>query len=742
MKHTTLRRARALGAAVTLALAAGCGGDSSHDRPAPKGPPNILFIVVDDVGVDQFEVFGYGGTPAPQTRSIDAIARAGVRFRNTWSMPTCSPTRSTYFLGQYPFRSGVRNAVVTTDLANSQVSPYALTIPRLLREEAGYVSALIGKMHLTGSDLNPVNHPLGDSAMRLLGWDYFAGYLDGAPWPVDTTGGGVAPEGTYQCGFVPTTAVDPVHGADIGVCYFPDGSHQVMDDPARWPTPGRTCVEQGGILDPGTTAWSAARHDELRFENQNGHYTGEWKVNHEDGRNETIPPGDPRARGYRATLETDRAIEWINATRRERKGTPWMLTLGYSSLHAPLQPPPAALLPHPDATLSLIGCGSLVTDRLAELGVPVAGDIADFAQQRAVAQHMLEAVDHEIGRLLVETGIARRDRDGNLRYDPASNTVVIFASDNGTYMPSVKLPFDFTRAKGTLYQTGVWVPLIVAGPMVAETDRDVPHMVNTTDLYSLFRELAGIGTDRLPAGRPLDAQPVLPYLTDPDQPAIRSTNFTEQGTNISAEIAPPCVIPAANTCVQIFPQKQVCEDQSGIWYGPGGEHGSFDSCCAVNAHLVSEGADPVDIFPHAQRALRNATHKLVRITRLDCATDALVDSEELYVINESTDPATLKLDRADDDLLAAGEEGLTPEDAAQLLALRQELDALLASDVSCDGDGNGDLVVDQTDLDEWAYWSDPARGGGTSWYDFDHDGDTDEDDKVVIKMNMGTDCRL
>src|SRR5690606_24132949 len=126
--------------------------------------------------------------------------------------------------------------------------------------------------------------------------------------------------------------------------------------------------------------------------------------------------------------------------------------LGYSTLHAPLQPPPASLLPHPGATLSLIGCGTPVADQLTDLGIlpTEAIDLADFTQQRAVAQHMLEAVDHEIGRLLVTTGIALQRENGSLEYNPDSNTVVVITSDNGTYMPTVKLPFDPLRAKGSL----------------------------------------------------------------------------------------------------------------------------------------------------------------------------------------------------------------------------------------------------------------------------------------------------
>jgi len=732
----------------------GCFWDSSSSSSTAddsgsgdKRPPNILFVVVDDAGVDQFGTFGYGGaTPATTaaTPSINALAEAGVRFRNTWSMPTCSPTRTAYFDGRYPFRNEVFNAIVSNTLANSQMSPYRATLPKLLREKAGYQSALIGKMHLTGSDVGPDNHPLGDAALHTLGWDYFAGYLDGAPYPVDTTGGGVAPEGTYQCGFVPNTTANATVGANIGMCYLADGGHQLMNDSERYPTPGRTCVEQGGIFDPNTTGYSEERRAELRFDHQNGFYTAEWKISYPDGTAETLTAADPRGRGYRTTQEANRAIEWINQAQQNTE-RPWMLTVGFAVLHAPLQPPPVHLLPHPDADPSFAGCGTPVASTLADMGVVDPTGLADTVQQRIIAQHMLEAVDHEIGRLFEETGLALRNASGELEYNPNSNTVIVFTSDNGTYMPSVKAPFDPFRAKGTLYQSGVWVPLIVTGPVVESPNREVGHMVNSTDLYRLFLDIAGIDTESLAQEIEMDAQPVMPYLAHVSQPAIRTTNFTELGTNSSSEVAPPCVIPQANVCVQIFPQAQVCEDQKGEWYGPGStvKPEGFGSCCAVNDWLIAEGRGPVELFPTEQRAIRTANHKLLRVSTLSCTTDTLVDREEFYEINESKNPAELKLDREGSDLLALSDESdLTVEQQADLAFLRTELDALLATKVQCPGDGNGDYVVDNQDLEQWAYWSDPDRGGGlSSWYDLNQDGVTNEADREIILANLGGVCR-
>jgi len=727
--------------AAAVVVGSGCSSsepEAKNTEPERK-PPNILFITIDDVGVDVLRAFGYGGelSPPADTVSIDAIANAGVRFRNTWSMPTCSPTRTSIFSGQYPSRTGVMNAVTSNDLAQSQASPYTLTTPKLLREK-GYVSALIGKMHLTGSDINPDNHPLGDGAMRELGWDYFAGYLDGGPYPIDTTAGGVAPEGTHACGFVPTSAVDPENGADAGVCYLADGEHLEMAAP-EFPTPGRTCVERGGIFDPSGAAPSEERRAELDFETQNGYYTGAWKVNHEDGSDEHIAASDPRARGYRTTLETDRAIEWLEGHRERHPDTPWMLSVGYSGLHTPLQPPPAALLPHPDASLSLIGCGAPVADLLPELGGGKVTDLAEFAQARAVAQHMLEALDHEIGRLLVAAGVALRDDDGKLRHDPDSDVVVVLVGDNGTYAPSVKLPFDFQRAKGTPYQTGVWVPLAVAGPVVSEPDRDVEAMVNTTDLYRLFGEIAGVDMDAIVDARRLDAEPVLPYLTSAAQEPIREFNFTEMGTNVTGQTPPPCVITSVGMCVQIFPQRGVCEDQGGVWYGPGSEAvpEGLETCCEVNALLEEEGQPTVDVFPRSQRAIRDMDHKLVRIERLDCGSGEFDTVDELYEVDQSRDPEELKLDRADANILADGPEGLTSEQRQRYEALAAALEAIVEVAPVCPGDGNRDGKVDQVDLDEWERWS---RAGGSSWYDFDLDGKTDETDKAIIEENLGREC--
>ena len=682
-----------------------------------KPKPNILFIVMDDVGVDQMRIFGYGGVDAPSLPSIDTLAKAGVMFRNAWAMPTCSTTRATFFDGRYPFRTNVLNAITASDLANSQVSPYEATTPKLLKT-AGYENAVIGKMHLSGTNLNPDNNPLGNGVMHTLGWDYFAGFLDGGPYPIDTTAGGVGTEGQFSCGFVPTSASNGDHGA----CRHNDAGHSCQDiasDNPDTPIPGLSCLQSGGIFEPGKACSDAT--GSVNFSTQNGYYTGELIINDENGNVQEFPPSDPMARKYRSTLETDLARDWIN-TRSGAK--PWMLSLGYSAVHSPLQPPPANLLKNGDTT-EQVDCDSI-------------------GKERKLSNQILEVMDKEIGRLLVSTGLAFDAGAGRIRINPSSNTYIVIIGDNGTYAPTVKLPFDPERAKGTAYQGGVWVPLVIAGPDIATPDRSVGGMVNSADLYALFAEIAGVNySKQVPRARAVDAHPMLKFLKSANYAGERKTNFTEMGTNLRKEgvIVYPCVIRSVSTCTQIFPQQKLCEDEGGDWYGPNGEATpeGLTSCCQVNKWLSDHSQTTVEILPDIQRAIRNANYKLVELVSPNCSAEGqqvgTTTSQELYRINQAV--PFPKLDGARSNLLARP--SLLPEARANYDALKLELKRLLASEPACPGDGNRDGKVDATDLQQWARFAAPDAGM-SSWYDFNLDGLTDEADRSVILSNFGKKC--
>jgi arylsulfatase A-like enzyme len=84
-----------------IVLLAGCRQDKPLE--AEKSPPNIIIIVVDDLGKEWISHYGAEDIATP---NIDALAESGITFNNVYSMPQCTPTRVTILTGQYPFRHG------------------------------------------------------------------------------------------------------------------------------------------------------------------------------------------------------------------------------------------------------------------------------------------------------------------------------------------------------------------------------------------------------------------------------------------------------------------------------------------------------------------------------------------------------------------------------------------------------------------------------------------------------------
>ena len=71
-----------------------------------QAAPNILLIIGDDLGVETLASYGLGENP-PKTATLDEMARQGMRFKNFWAQPVCSPTRATIITGRYGFRTGI-----------------------------------------------------------------------------------------------------------------------------------------------------------------------------------------------------------------------------------------------------------------------------------------------------------------------------------------------------------------------------------------------------------------------------------------------------------------------------------------------------------------------------------------------------------------------------------------------------------------------------------------------------------
>ncbi len=114
--------------------------------PSPVAQPNLLVLVLDDVGADSLAVTNTGFFDQyPSTPNLDALASEGVIFRNAWSNPTCTPSRASMLLGRTAWRNGTGNAVAVP--ADWHLPPGTDTVAVAL-SRAGYATAAIGKWHL------------------------------------------------------------------------------------------------------------------------------------------------------------------------------------------------------------------------------------------------------------------------------------------------------------------------------------------------------------------------------------------------------------------------------------------------------------------------------------------------------------------------------------------------------------------------------------------------------------------
>lgn len=279
---------------------------------------------------------------------------------------------------------------------------------------------------------------------------------------------------------------------------------------------------------------------------------------------------------------------------------PWFLWVTPHATHVPAHPLPAGLPANP--------CS----------GAPAPGPGCTYqglTTEQSEFRCMLEALDHQLGRLFCQLDF--------------NDTTVILVGDNGWGQRSRVAPYLATRAKGSVYQGGVEVPLIIRSPVIPTHLRGTSSgaLVSVVDVFATVRELAGAP----PAVFAEDSVSLLPVL--------KGTSTTTRPTLYTEKFTPNFV-----------PDFEAAGPPAGY------------------------------ICQRHEQTVRDDQFKLIRRTRRLAGGGPPVVAEEFYDLlaggppNTSTIPPTPQPDwHEQNDLLAPGAT-LTPLAASTLAALRLELD--------------------------------------------------------------------
>ncbi len=346
---------------------------------ATSARPNVVFILADDLGVNDLSLYG---STFHETPNIDALAKRGMKFGRAYSAsPLCSPTRSSILTGLYPARTGITapschlpevilEKALATRAAPAQKALPATSVTRLKTDTYtlakafkadGYTTAHFGKWHLGAEPYSPLQH----------GFDTDIPHTS-APSPL--------PKGFF------------------------------------YPFPV-------------------------------------WK-NH--GK-----PGD-----HLEDLLADAAVAFI----AKNKDRPFFLNYWAFEVHSPWQAK--------ENQIEKYRAKATPTSR----------------QRNPVYAGMLETLDEVVGRL-----VAALEKAGVLE-----NTVIVFTSDNGPFFhPNAEhMPAEFHRVpvssalplragKGTIYEAGTRVPLLVVWPGKIRPGSVSDALIQSTDFFPTFTDLLG-----------------------------------------------------------------------------------------------------------------------------------------------------------------------------------------------------------------------------------------------------------
>jgi len=171
------------------------------ERPDLSGLPNVVYIVLDDVGFAQFGCYG----SSIDTPNMDRLAANGLRYTNYHTTTLCSPSRACLLTGRNHHTVGMRsvsNWARAYPNGRGAITNRAATIPQLLRDR-GFSTFAVGKWHLAPMSETSAAGPFDHWPLQ-KGFERYYGFLDALTDQF-------APELTYDNHRIPTRDTPGYH---------------------------------------------------------------------------------------------------------------------------------------------------------------------------------------------------------------------------------------------------------------------------------------------------------------------------------------------------------------------------------------------------------------------------------------------------------------------------------------------------------------------------------------------------
>ncbi len=472
-------------------------------NPPPPPKPNILLIVLDDVGTDKLEEYDVSGTttfagsplcagtstcndaslplPFPKTPNLDNLMKGnfgglsggGIRFNRAYTASVCGPSRACMLTGRYGFRTGMGSVDTEPHGQHERLANTEVLIPEVLRNgipqaSKKYQCGAFGKWHLSAK---------------------------------------------HVCD--PAAPSDYTHPIDNGFEFF-KGTMDNLGDHFSWVQVTATATSLAMTsyfkLDPAPPPLSCDSN--CAGMPCNFVFSNEF--------DETL---------FSASVTRNDALTWINAQDSAR---PWFAYVAFNAPHATYQVPPWGLLSPETQALLQANC-----DGDYDAGKTVAAP-CEATKRKLFYNAMLEAVDTEIGALI--SGIAPTKK---------LNTLVFVIGDNGTPGAVMELgiyPGGDTHDKGTAYELGVRVPLLVAGVTVPTGYHISEAPVHAVDLWRTIAQIAGADE---PPGLISDSISFKNVILNPSSLGSRTQIFCQQFTTFGPYVPniDPTPCPAHDRCI-------------------------------------------------------------------------------------------------------------------------------------------------------------------------------------------------